>query len=96
MENHIKEQKPRLLEIIEAFNHSLMICNLIDDYIVKNPSIRYKKSLLKKAKKASQLISEIHQDAHLRFYIESTIGKGKTVEKNIQSGKKGKKYFGVG
>ena len=91
MENHIKEQKPRLIEIIEAFNHSLMIYNLINDYIVNNPSIRYKKSLLKKAKKASQLISEIHQDAHLRFLIEATVDKGKSVEKLIHKCDGGKK-----
>jgi hypothetical protein len=68
-----------------------MIYNLIDDYIVNNPSIRYKKSLLKKAKKASQLISEIHQDAHLRFCIEVKVDKGKAVEKLIHKCDGGKK-----
>jgi hypothetical protein len=86
----MKEQEPRLMEIIESFNHSLVICNLIDDYIVKNPSICSKKSLLKKAKKARQLMSEIHQDAHLRFCIQHTPDKGKIIERVIHKKDAGK------
>lgn len=72
MEKKIKEQNSKLMEIVEVFNHSLIIGNLINDYIIKNKSIQYNKSLLKKANKACQLISEIHQYAHGKFLIEYT------------------------
>lgn len=72
-------------EIVEVFNNSLMISNLIGDYIVNNSFVQKKGSLLKKAKKAQKLIDEIHQDAHGSFQIETTVVKGKSVTKIINT-----------
>jgi hypothetical protein len=57
------------LEIIEAFNYSLLIGNIYNDYLKNNNAIKYKKSTAKKLEKAIKLLNEIHLDLHSQFVI---------------------------
>jgi hypothetical protein len=89
--NTMKKQTPSLIEITEAFSQSLLISNLIHNYIVKNESIRYNESLLKKATKAHRLISDIHQSVHLQFAIKAEVFKDKVVETIVRNPERIKK-----